>query len=190
MVEDLRKSFGRDMPFYFAQIASYINYGGSLSHFRHIQNSFLNIKNTGMVVTLDIGENLDIHPSNKHDVGIRFALLALNRTYNKNFIDSGPELDYVEQEGKYFNLYFKNCDSGIMPINNKNTRFELAGTNKIYFDAEVDVYKRFIQLFSKEVNDPKYVRYAWSDTASATLFNTEGLPGTPFSSEYLKLGNK
>ena len=53
-----------------------------------------------------------------------------------------------------------------------------------------DVYKKFVQLFSKEVSNPKYVRYAWSDTASATLFNIEGLPGTPFSTEYLKFDSK
>ena len=190
MVADFRKSFGENMPFYFAQIAPYINYSGMLPHFRHIQNSFLNIKNTGMVVTLDIGENHDIHPSNKHDIGNRFALLALNRTYNKDFIDSGPELDSIVQEGRYFNLYFRNCDSGLMSINNRNTWFELAGSDKIYFDADVNVYKKSIQLYSREVTNPKYVRYAWSDTAGATLFNNEGLPGSPFSSEYLKLNNK
>ena len=190
MVKDLRNSFGKNMPFYFAQIAPYINYGGMLPHFRHIQNSHLNIKNTGMVITLDVGENHDIHPSNKHDVGNRFALLALNRTYGKSFIDSGPELENIVQDGKYFNLYFKNCDSGLMPINNKKTWFEVAGSNKVYFDAEVSVFKNFIQLSSEGVIDPKYVKYAWSDTASATLFNNEGLPGSPFSSEYLKLNDK
>jgi len=190
MVKDFRKSFGENMPFYFAQIASYVGYGGLLPHFRHVQNSHLHIKNTGMVVTLDVGENHDIHPSNKHDVGNRFALLALNRTYNKDFIDSGPELDNIEQEGRYLNVYFKNCDSGLMQINNKNTWFEIAGSNKIYFDAEVDVYNKLIQLSSKEVTNPKYVRYAWSDTASATLFNNEGLPGPPFSSEHLQLHHK
>ena len=190
MIKDLRKSFCKNMPFYFAQIAPFINYGGMSPHFRHVQNSFLSIKNTGMVVTLDIGENLDIHPSNKHDVGKRFALLALNRTYGFNIIDSGPILNNIEKEGKYLNLYFKNTGSGLMKIENDRTWFEVAGNDKNYFDAEVDVYKDFIQLFSERVIDPKYVRYAWSDTASATLFNIEGLPGTPFSSEYLKLGNK
>ena len=77
-----------------------------------------------------------------------------------------------------------------MQINNKNTWFEIAGSNKIYFDAEVDVYNKLIQLSSKEVTNPKYVRYAWSDTASATLFNNEGLPGPPFSSEHLQLHYK
>ena len=55
-----------------------------------MQTELLKIKNTGMIVTSDIGENYDIHPSNKHDVGNRFALLALNRTYGHDFIDSGP----------------------------------------------------------------------------------------------------
>ena len=185
MISDLRKSYGERMPFYYVQLANYFNYGGMLPYFRQIQSEFLNLKNTGMVVTLDIGENYDFHPSNKHDVGNRFALLALNRTYNKDFIDSGPELDNIEQEGRYLNVYFKNCDSGLMPINNKNTSFEIAGSNKVYFDAEVNVYKKLIQLSSKELTDPKYVRYAWSDTASATLFNNAGLPGSPFSSEHL-----
>ena len=190
MIDDLRRSYGESMPFYYAQLANYFNYGGMLPHFRQIQSEFLNVKNTGMVVTLDIGENYDFHPSNKHDVGNRFALLALNRSYGKNLIDSGPILKAIEKEGKYLNLYFKNTGSGLMKIENDRTWFEVAGNDKNYFNAEVDVYKDFIQLFSERVIDPKYVRYAWSDTASATLFNIEGLPGTPFSSEYLKLGNK
>ena len=65
------------MPFYYAQLANYFNYGGMLPYFRQIQSELLKIKNTGMIVTLDIGENYDFHPSNKHDVGKRFALLAL-----------------------------------------------------------------------------------------------------------------
>ena len=101
MINDLRKSYGESMPFYYAQLANYFNYSGMLPHFRQIQSEFLNLKNTGMVVTLDIGENYDIHPSNKHDVGNRFALLALNRSYGKNLIDSGPILKTIEKEGKY-----------------------------------------------------------------------------------------
>ena len=190
MINDLRKSYGESMPFYYAQLANYFNYGGMLPHFRQIQSEFLNVKNTGMVVTLDIGENYDFHPSNKHDVGNRFALLALNRSYGKNLIDSGPILKAIEKEGKYLNLYFINTGSGIMKIENDMTWFEVAGNDKNYFNAEVDVYKDFIQLFSERVIDPKYVRYAWSDTASATLFNIEGLPGAPFSGEYLKLSDK
>ena len=186
MVNDLRKYFGRNMPFYYAQLANYFNYGGMLPYFRQLQSELSEIKNTGMIVTLDIGENYDFHPSNKHDVGKRFALLALNRTYGIKTLDSGPVLNGLDFEGKYANLYFKNSGSGLKISNEDKSWFEIAGEDKIYYDSNVDVYKNFLQLSSNYVQNPKFVRYAWSDTAKATLYNIEGLPASPFSSEYIE----
>ena len=186
MVKDLRTSFGSQIPFYFAQIANYFNYGGKLSSFRQMQLDLLQIINTGMVVTLDIGENYDIHPSNKHDVGNRFALLALNRTYGLKIVDSGPVLNELGFDGKYVNLYFKNAGAGLKITDYGKPCFEIAGEDKKYFESDVNVYKNFLQLSSNYVQNPKFVRYAWSDTAKATLFNIEGLPASPFSSEYME----
>ena len=186
MVKDLRTSFGGQIPFYFAQIANYFNYGGKLSSFRQMQLDLLQIINTGMVVTLDIGENYDIHPSNKHDVGNRFALLALNRTYGLKIVDSGPVLNELGFDGKYVNLYFKNTGAGLKITDYGKPCFEIAGEDKKYFESDVNVYKNFLQLSSNYVQNPKFVRYAWSDTAKATLFNIEGLPASPFSSEYME----
>ena len=186
MVKDLRTSFGSQIPFYFAQIANYFNYGGKLSSFRQMQLDLLQIINTGMVVTLDIGENYDIHPSNKHDVGNRFALLALNRTYGLKIVDSGPVLNELGFDGKYVNLYFKNTGAGLKITDYGKPCFEIAGEDKKYFESDVNVYKNFLQLSSNYVQNPKFVRYAWSDTAKATLFNIEGLPASPFSSEYME----
>ncbi len=186
MVKDLRKSFGSQIPFYFAQLANYFNYGGKLSLFRQMQLDLLKIKNTGMVVTLDIGENYDIHPSNKHDVGNRFALLALNRTYGLKFVDSGPVLNELDFDGKYANLYFKNIGDGLKITDDCRPCFEIAGEDKIYLESDVNVYNNFLQLSSNYVQNPKFVRYAWSDTAKAILFNIEGLPASPFSSEYME----
>ena len=185
MVKDLRKSFGSQIPFYFAQIANYFNYGGKLSSFRQMQLDLLQIKNTGMVVTLDVGENYDIHPSNKHDVGNRFALLALNSTYGLKLVDSGPIVSGINFDGRYANVYFKNSGTGLKIIDNKRSWFEIAGEDKVYYESHVNIYKNFLQLNSNYVQNPKYVRYAWSDTARATLFNNEGLPASPFSSEYM-----
>ena len=190
MVKDLRTSFGSQIPFYFAQIANYFNYGGKLSAFRQMQFNLLQIKNTGMVVTLDIGENYDIHPSNKHDVGNRFGLLALNRTYGLKIVDSGPIVSGINFDGRYANVYFKNSGTGLKIIENKQSWFEIAGEDKIYFESNVGVYKNFLQLNSNYVGNPKYVRYAWSDTAKATLFNNDGLPASPFSSEYMVGANQ
>ena len=187
MIKDLRKSFGKNTPFYFAQIANYVYYGGMLKYFREVQRELSELDNTGMVVTFDIGENHDIHPSNKHDVGHRFALFALNEVYNKEVLKSGPDLYNLELEGKYLNLYFRSTGSGLKIINNEETGMEVAGSDKIYFPAKVDIYKNFLQAFSDKVKYPKYIRYAWSDTAVATLFNKEGLPSAPFSTENLIL---
>ena len=186
MINDLRISFGSPIPFYFAQLANYFNYGGKLSLFRQMQLGLLNIKNTGMVVTLDIGENYDIHPSNKRDVGNRFALLALSRTYGLKIVDSGPILNKLDFDGKYANLYFKNTGGGLKITDDDKPFFEIAGEDKIYFESDVNVYKNFLQLSSNYVKNPKFIRYAWSDTAKATLFNIEGLPASPFSSEYIE----
>ena len=136
-----------------------------------------------MIVTLDIGENYDFHPSNKHDVGKRFALLALNRTYGIKTLDSGPVLNELDFDGKYANLYFKSTGAGLKITDDGKPWFEIAGEDKIYFESDVNVYKNFLQLSSSYVQNPKFVRYAWSDTASATLFNEEGFPASSFSSE-------
>ena len=185
MVSNLRGFYGENMPFYYAQLANYFNYGGMLPYFRQIQSELLKIKNTGMLVTLDIGENFDFHPSNKHDVGKRFALLALKRTYGINIVDSGPVPSGLDFEGKYANLYFGNTGTGLKINDEGKSWFEIAGEDKVYYDSNVDVYKNFLQLSSNYVENPKFVRYAWSDTAKASLFNIEGLPASPFSSEYM-----
>jgi sialate O-acetylesterase len=93
--------------------------------------------------------------------------------------------NYFKTEGKNLKVYFTHTGSGLMMKNNNNrTGFEIAGEDKKYYDANVVNYKNHLKLSSMLVKDPQYVRYAWSDTATATLFNIDGLPASPFSSEY------
>ena len=117
-------------------------------------------------------------------------MLALNRTYGHKIIDSGPILNGLDFEGKYANLYFINTGTGLKMTNEGKSWFEIAGEDKIYYESNVDVFKNFLQLSSNYVGNPKFVRYAWSDTAKATLFNIEGLPASPFSSEYMHFINQ
>ena len=137
LVDDWRKRWGNEFPFYFAQLANYFNYGGMLSAFRSAQMNLLkDISNSGMVVTLDIGENYDIHPSNKHDVGYRFAQLALKRVYRVNIIDSGPLFTHFEKVDNKIQLHFEHVGSGLK-INHgeERTWFEIAGKSKKYYDC-------------------------------------------------------
>ena len=79
MIDDWRETWGYDFPFYYAQIAPFPA-EGTLD--REAQRKTLeSTENTGMAVLMDIGEEDDIHPHNKQDVGKRLALLALDKQY-------------------------------------------------------------------------------------------------------------
>jgi sialate O-acetylesterase len=136
-----------------------------------------------MVVTLDIGETNDIHPSNKHDVGYRLAGLALKNDYNKNITASGPLYKNFEVNGKEIFIDFNSIGTGLLLNSNKVSEFEIAGKNKKYHKAKAKVVGKRISLSSREVVKPMYARYAWSDVSIATLFNKEGLPASSFSTE-------
>ena len=84
-----------DFPFYFVQIAPYKYTEGINNHqsqfLRDSQRKSLKLSNTGMVVTLDIGDFSNIHPANKQEVGERLAKLALINDYNRKDISGyGP----------------------------------------------------------------------------------------------------
>jgi sialate O-acetylesterase len=188
MIKDWRNRWGYDFPFYYAQIAPYFNYNGMSPYFRDAQRSLLKVPNTGMVVTHDIGENYDIHPSNKHDVGERFARFALNNDYDKDIIFSGPLFKNSKIDSNKIILNFNHIGSGLV-LNKSNHTFEISGQNKKYIKARVINKKNYLEIYSDKIENPVFVRYAWSDTSSAGLFNSEGLPASSFSTELQKYQN-
>ena len=181
MIYDLRRRWDIDLPFYFAQIAPYFNYGGMLPYFRDAQTGLLSIQNTGMVVTMDIGETYDIHPSNKHDVGERFARLILSDQYGIDIVSSGPLYKSTRMAGDRVLVEFEHVGSGLLLVDSKWSEFEIAGEDTIYFGANVQNKGGYLEVYSDAVKNPRYLRYAYSDTSSATLFNLEGLPASSFS---------
>lgn len=183
MIADWRKKWGSGFSFYFAQIAPYFNYGGRSGYFRDVQRKSLDeVTKSGMVVTIDIAEVYDIHPSNKHDVGYRYAGLALANDYGKAGISSGPLYQNHSIQGDTILVNFENADAGLELKKHRFSEFEISGEDTVFLQATVRVVKDAIAVFSPEVNHPKFVRYAWSDTASATLFNKAGLPASTFIS--------
>ena len=136
-----------------------------------------------MAVTLDIGEKYDIHPSNKHDVGSRLARYALKNDYNKDLIESGPLFRYLSVHEGVAKVFFNNIAGGLVLDQGKSSEFEIAGLDKKYFRADVINLDDHLELYSRKVLNPVYVRYAWSDTSSASLFNSDGLPASSFNSD-------
>ena len=89
MIDDWRDTWGYDFPFYYAQLAPFPTEG--TLEVREAQRKTLDsTKKTGMAVLMDIGEEDDIHPHNKQDVGKRLALIALNKDYGFDIVFSGP----------------------------------------------------------------------------------------------------
>ncbi len=176
-----------NIPFYFVQIAPY-DYGEN-SKSQELRESQLltmeKVPNTGMVVTLDIGNPKNIHPANKQDVGYRLALWALAKTYKQNVGPySGPIFQSQKKKQNKLVLLFKFAESGlVLKETDGEHNFWIAGEDRVFKKAFVEVKGNTLLVWHPDILNPVAVRYAWSNTASATLFNKEGLPASSFRTD-------
>ena len=180
MIEDWREAWGYDFPFYYVQIAPFIE-EGNLGIREAQRKTLQTTKNTGMAVLMDIGEKDNIHPHNKQDVGKRLALLALDKDYDFNFISSGPMYKNHYVDGKFIYVDFNSIGSGLKFINGKNG-FEISGKDNKFYPAIAEIVDNKIRIYSNLVNTPVNVRYGWRNWTIGTLFNMEGLPASSFNS--------
>ena len=130
-----------DFPFYFVQIAPF-DYGPEVKAqlLREAQLMALKVKNTGMVVTSDIGDAHNIHPAKKKEVGERLALWALAKNYGRNdLVFSGPIFKKAEQENGKMRIYFKFAKKGLLINRNLRNQFLIAGADKKFRPARVKV---------------------------------------------------
>jgi sialate O-acetylesterase len=175
----------KNFPFYYVQIAPYSYGENSKSQMvREAQLLTLSVPNTGMAVTLDIGNVNNIHPADKQDVGKRLALWALAKNYGKDIAYSGPLYKSMEIEDNKIVLSFDYADDGLVlkPINGENN-FLIAGKDGNFVKANVKVDGTRLIVSGNQIKNPVAVRYAWSNTAEATLFNKEGLPASTFKTD-------
>ncbi|MET7256017.1 sialate O-acetylesterase [Dyadobacter fermentans] len=180
------------LPFLVAQLPNFqdIDYTPAESNIallREAQNKALTLPNTAVAVTIDLGEWNDIHPLNKKDIGKRLALAARNLAYGeKNITYSGPVLKSQSIENNQVVLTFDHVSAGIVASDGEPLRwFALAGDDKKFYWAEAEILgKDRIALRSKQVNAPKYVRYAWQDNPEGVNFyNSAGLPASSFRTD-------
>jgi sialate O-acetylesterase len=184
MITSWRKAWGRgDFPFYYVQIAPFRYNGdkGETARLREAQRRTLALANTGMAVTMDIGNPDDIHPANKQDVGKRLALWARARTYGQSDVEySGPLPTGIISTALGANIQFEYA-RGLTAKGGKLESFEIAGEDGKFVPAEAKIVgPDMIQVSSPEVRDPRGVRYGWCDACAPNLFNGAGLPASPF----------
>lgn len=186
LINDWRSHWRNDsLPFYFVQIAPY-KYGTPkiAAELREAQFlTYKNTANTGMVVTMDIGNPNDIHPTNKTDVGQRLARWALAKNYNLNIPYSGPLYKSYTIDGNSIHIQFQ-YNEGMRTVNNQELKhFEIAGNNQIYHPAEATINNSEIIVSSPSVTNPVAVRYGWGNDVKTSLINNAGLPASPFRTD-------
>ncbi len=187
LIGDWRKQWGYDFPFLFVQLAAFgpntpepSDY--PLAELREAQTMTLSVPGTGMASTIDIGNEHDVHPSNKQDVGHRLALAAAKVAYGEDVVDSGPTYQSMKIENQQIRIGFSNVGSGVT-IRDKygyGRGFEIAGTDGKYHWAQARLDGQDIIVSSPLVEHPTAVRYAWSNTPDGNVYNRENLPAVSF----------
>lgn len=205
LIGEWRKMWGQgDFPFYYVQLANFTapeqqpgENGWSLV--RDAQLKTLSLPNTGMAVTIDIGEEKDIHPHNKTEVGRRLALWALSKDYQQSInVYSGPLFKSADFHDEQAIITFDHVGSGLATGKRTNVwdtpeftasnpeRFQICGADRKWMWAEARITgKDTVAVSAAGCAKPVAVRYAWmiNPGVAQLLYNKEGLPASPFRTD-------
>lgn len=206
MITDWRTRWGEgDFPFIWVQLANFMARNPDPTQqpdgwpgLRDAQSKTLKLPNTGQAVILDIGEEKDIHPKDKMDVGLRLSLAARHVAYGEDLIYSGPTYDSMRIDGDKIQVKFKNTGTGLAILAAPSTQadvpqaqpaaelkgFAIAGEDHKFVWASATIASADTLIVSSpEVKEPKAVRYGWANNPEVNLYNKEGLPASPFRTD-------
>lgn len=196
LIRGFRTVWGEgDLPFYYVQLPNY--QGGGWTVLRERQLNVLTETNTGMIVTIDVGEDANLHPTNKQDPGYRLAQWALAKQFDRRKIYSGPIYQSSIIEGSAIRVLFDYADGGLLVGQKTSTNpvvevasgtlenFEIAGSNRVFVSATAVIDADSVIVSAASVAAPKYVRYCYASTPSGTnkLYNSADLPAAPFRTD-------
>jgi sialate O-acetylesterase len=184
LIEDWRRQWGEgDFPFLYVQIANFKSTPAEdWATLREQQRKALELRNTAMVVTIDIGNPDDVHPTDKLDVGLRLARAARALSYAERVEYAGPLFRQVTSEEGLLRVWFDHA-KGLTAKGGAATGFEVAGGDGKFAPATARIDGETVVVGSASVADPVFVRYGWANSPQCNLFNEDGLPTSPFTSE-------
>jgi sialate O-acetylesterase len=207
LINDWRKNWNQgDFPFLVVQLPNFMQRKPAPSEstwagVREAQADALSLPNTGVAVTIDLGEAGNIHPADKQDVGQRLGLVARHVAYGqKDDVYTGPTFKSSAVEGNKIRLTFDNVGGGLVigkapdyfysveknppaPELSKLEGFAIAGADGKYVWANATIDGSTVVVSADEVTAPVNVRYAWADNPACNLYNKEGLPAAPFRTD-------
>lgn len=144
------------------------------------------VYNTGMAVSIDTGDEVELHPKNKKPIGLRHAYLALGKTYGLPIVHEGPIFSELSLEGSKVAIRFTSIGSGLKPSRKGDMdSFAIAGKDRVWHWAKAEIESDSIILSASNVQKPLAVRYAWAMNPSKRnlLYNKEGFPASPFRTD-------
>jgi sialate O-acetylesterase len=182
MIQNWRQAWGEGkFPFLFVQIAPH---QGMTPEIREAQLlSWQKVPRTAMAVITDIGNETDIHPTQKEPVGDRLALAARAIAYGEKIPYSGPVYASMKVKGDQAILSFKHIGSGLLAKGGDLKGFTIAGEDGHFTSATAIIEGDKVIVSSPSVTKPVAVRYGWANVPDVNLFNKEGLPATPFRTD-------
>lgn len=183
LVTSWREKWGKKMPFYYVQIAPFKYLGWQAGKWAELAESqskaASEIEASELVITSDIGNSQNIHPEKKKPIGERLANIALAQTYGIKTKWRFPLVTNAHNDNGKLILSIQNVYNGLM-VSGFNDEFEISADGNTFYKPTIIVKKNSIILSSKEVLNPKQLRYCWNDTCRSNIFNSEKLPLAPF----------
>jgi sialate O-acetylesterase len=184
LIQDWRKLWGQsDLPFFIVQLAALDNISNN-PRVREGQASVLSMPNTGMAVTIDIGDPKDVHPHNKQALGERLTRIALAKVYDRKIEYSGPVYESMKINGSNIQLNFSHLGGGLVAKDGPLKWFTIAGADRKFVAAEARIEGDTIVVSNAQITMPLAVRYAWDNyPEGCNLYNAAGLPAAPFRTD-------
>lgn len=189
MIHDWRTWWGYDFPFYFVQLPNFKAIEkepgeSDWAEIREAQAGALHLDNTGMAVTIELGDPNDVHPTNKQDVGYRLALIARAKTYGENISCSGPLYHSHKIIGNKIRIRFNHVEGGLKIKGDSVLKgFSVAGPDRKFYWADAIIENDEVIVSSSNVPFPISVRYAWAGSPICNLYNSADLPASPFRTD-------
>lgn len=172
-----------ELPVYFVQLPGFDTPVGNQHWptFRNAQRELAKeIPHTDMAVNIDAGDPTDIHPKNKKTPGLRLAQLALAHTYGKDIVPGGPDPESATLQGETIEISFSRTGDGLV-LQTETATVALVDSQGKTADAAIKLKDdKTIVVEVPSGFKPVAVRYAWEGYPTATLYNKEGFPASPF----------
>lgn len=194
LVRSWRAGFAQgELPFFIVQLPRY-SYDDPWHSWPLVRDAQLRVSlaqpNCGLVMLADEGERRNVHPKDKRPVGERLARLAGSMIYGENLVPTGPVLDWHESKDGSVLLRFRHAGKGLQARGGGLRTFAVCGADRVFHPAQAQITERdMIRVACPDVATPVAVRYAWQPFPDCNLFNSEGLPASPFRTDSFEVGH-